>query len=111
MLFKKIVFPAPVVQQLFDINFHDTVSFLSANSPNVLFPAGGKCLCPGTDHTSCPRARSPTVLPRLSKDIKPCGAWHLLRMEGGYVHSGEGSVFFKGKALYCVAGEGKEDME
>lgn len=27
--FKKIVFPAPLVQQLFDINLHDTVSFLS----------------------------------------------------------------------------------
>lgn len=44
----------------------------------------------------------------LSKDTEPCGVWHLLRMEGRGV---EGSVFFKGKALYSVAPEGKEDMK
>lgn len=42
MVLKKVVFPAPLVQQLFDINLHDTVSFLSANSPNVLFSSRRK---------------------------------------------------------------------
>lgn len=58
-----------------------------------------------------PQSKEPHGAAKAQQGHQACGAWHLLRMEGGYVHSGEGSVFFKGKALYCVAGEGKEDME
>lgn len=98
---KKIVFPAPLVQQLFDINFHDTVSFLSANIPNVLFPAGGKCMCPGIDHSSCPRTRSPTVVPRQgsARTLSHVGFGTHWGWRKGYVHEGErrGVSFLKEK--------------
>lgn len=49
----------------------------------------------------------------LGKDTEPCGVWHLVRIEGGICacRGGEGSVFFKGRALYSVAHEGKQDMK